>query len=117
MKVLIEIKGNKPLSAFGDNHVIAYDPKSKNYYVTTAESFFAAQSSKIKSIESKVAELNDLLSGIRAELTSHEESVLGEMRQYKTAMDESHSAFIQQYQKTNAQLLAMVKELVKNKEE
>ena len=48
MKLLIDIQGNKPLSSYGDNHIIAYNSETKNYYVTTADSFFAGQNAKIK---------------------------------------------------------------------
>ena len=54
MKMLIEIQGNKPLSAYGDNHVIAYDSNKNSYYVTTAESFFAGQNEKIKDLLDKI---------------------------------------------------------------
>lgn len=117
MKVLIEIQGNKPLSSFGDNHVIAYNPNSKNYYVTTAETFFAGQNSKIEDILNKYTEINNRLKSIQEEQTNFVRIINENNNNFKIAQNERFENFLRQYQETNSKLIGMVKELVKGKEE
>lgn len=110
MKYLIEIKGNKPLSAYGENHIIAYDSTNKNYYVTTADSFFAGQNKKIADILDKYTEINNRLKSIQEEQSAFVNLVNDENRRFK-------ENFIRQYQETNRKLLGMVRELIEGKEE
>ena len=117
MKLLIEVKGNKPLSAYGDNHIIAYDPNSKNYYVTTAETFFAGQNSKIKDILEKYTEINKRLESIQTEQSNFVNIIKENNNSFKIAQNERFENFLRQYQDTNRKLIEMVKELVEGKEE
>lgn len=106
MKLLIEVKGNKPLKDYGDNHVIAYDKNTDSYYVTTAESFFAGQNVKINNIKQEIDDTNARVMTMQKELASFENVIQGRIND-----------FLKQYQETNAKLIAMVRELVEAKEE
>lgn len=117
MKLLIDIKGDKPLSAYGDNHIIAYDPNSKNYYVTTADSFFAGQNAKIREIRQQIDETKGRIVSLQQELTSFENVIQGKVDNFTANIDAKFENFLRTYQETNAKLIAMVKELIEAKEE
>lgn len=117
MKLLIDIQGNKPLSAYGDNHVIAYDSNKKSYYVTTAESFFAGQNEKLKAMETKLKAMDGLLTSMNEELTKFEGAVSMRVNNFKSETDRKFDNFLRTYQDTNARLIAMVREVIEAKNE
>lgn len=117
MKLLIDIKGNKPLSSYGDNHIIAYDAKNNNYYITTAESFFASQNMKIKDTLEKYNDAISRITSMQNELASFENVIQDKVNGFEANIDARFENFLRTYQETNAKLIAMVRELIENKEE
>lgn len=116
-KYLIEIQGNKPLSEYGDNHIIAYDSNSKSYYVTTAESFFANQNSKINDLTKSISELNNSIRKMENEIFQFEQGLAKKVNSFQNETNVKFENFLTQYQDTNAKLIAMVKELIGANEE
>lgn len=116
-KYLIEIQGNKPLSEYGDNHIIAYDSNSKSYYVTTAESFYAKQNSKINEMLKNIEKTNIAISKMEEEISKFEGRLLTRVNSFQSETDDKFTNFLVQYQDTNAKLIAMVKELIGANEE
>lgn len=112
MKMLIEIQGNKPLSAYGDNHVIAYDSNKNSYYVTTAESFFAGQNEKIKDLLDKITAFEGKFNALKEEVNKFEAGILNRVNNFQQENTNKYNNFLQTYQETNARLIAMVRELV-----
>ena len=116
-KLLIEIQGNKPLNSYGDNHVIAYDANNKNYYVTTAESFFAGQNAKINKMIADMESMNIAITQMANKITDFEGRLLTRVNSFQSETDTKFRDFLVQYQETNARLIAMVKELIGANEE
>ncbi len=117
MKLLIEVQSNKPLSSYGDNHIIAYDSNNKNYYVTTAESFFASQNNKIKAMIDEVNTMNTNINQFKQDIDKFEAGLLNRVNSFQQDTNRKFEEFIHQYQETNARLIAMVRELVEAKNE
>lgn len=116
-KLLIEIQGNKPLSSYGDNHIIAYDSNSKNYYVTTAESFFASQNNKIEDLLKNIERTNVAIAQMEEEISQFEGRLLTRVNSFQSETNDKFTNFLVQYKDTNARLIAMVKELIGANEE
>ena len=117
MKLLIEVQGNKPLNEYGDNHVIAYNKQKNSYYVTTAESLFSNQNSKIDNVEQKLKETKTRLLSLQGELVSFEQVIQNNINNFENHMEDRFREFLQTYQETNASLIRMVRELIEAKEE
>lgn len=117
MKLLIDIQGNKPLSSYGDNHIIAYNSETKNYYVTTADSFFAGQNAKIKKMAEDYAAANIRMVALQEELGKFEQILKNRMQNFEENINNKMTDFLKQYQDTNTRLIALVRELIENKEE
>ena len=116
-KLLIEIQGNKPLSAYGDNHIIAYDSTNKNYYVTTAESFFASQNNRIIEIERKNEQLIEKINEMQENMQKFENAITTRVDNFKSGIDRKFDNFLQTYQQSNAKVLELVETLVGTREE
>lgn len=50
-KMIIEVETSKPLSSYGEGHVIVYNAQKRNYYVTSRNNLLAPQNAKIGELE------------------------------------------------------------------
>ena len=97
-KYVIEVETQKTLSEYGDGHVLLYNKDSNRYYLTTRESLLFPQNQKIKKLEKEIEDFEDK-----------------ELKAFKEFTEQSlarEKKFLEEYQKTNACLINMVKKLI-----
>ena len=92
-KMMIEIESKRPISEYGDGHVIVYNEASKNYYVQSREEF--------------LKQLNLKMDKMFENFTKLEEKVNDKER----TMDKKFEDFLKTYQETNAKMIQMIKQL------
>ncbi len=119
-KLMIDVESTKPLNEYGDGHVLLYNKRDNNYYVTTRESLFAVQDAKIKELQEKY---NDFEKKVSSDFKSFKtiiekkyEQELKELQkensEFKDSMVERETNFLYSYQETNAKLIDMVKKVI-----
>lgn len=115
-KLVIEVDTNKPLSSFGDSHIIFYNEAQNKYYVTTYESFLKPQSDAIKKITLENETLKKNYDNfIKITKKNNEESLENfekRLNEFMENMDKKYAEFLKVYKETNAKLINMVKTVV-----
>ena len=94
-KLIIDVKSNKPLSEYGDGHIIVYDKHNGYYYAQTYEDFVQPFNNKIKMLEKEIETYEKKCDDFIKLMKEHEEE------------------FLKKYQETNAKVIELVKSTLK----
>lgn len=94
-KLMINVKSDKPLSEYGDGHVIVYDKHKGYHYVQTYEQFMQPQNQKIKELEQELERFET------------------KCKEFMALMEEHEQEFLTRYQETNAKVIELVKSTLK----
>ena len=98
-KMMIEIESKKPISEYGDGHIIVYNSAKRNYYVQSREDF-------LKDVNQKLDKVIESFSKLEKQVDSKEKT-----------LDKKYEDFLKTYQTTNAKMIEMIEKVVNNKEE
>jgi hypothetical protein len=130
-KMMIEIESSKPISSYGDGHILVLDGTKNRYYVTTRESFLSEQDKKIKDLfESfdnlsknnsiSMMKMREDIEDFKSNMTKSNENFqyLLELKnkEFKEAMRREFNDFLTQYKDTNEKMLNLIKQVVISEE-
>lgn len=115
-KLVIEVDTNKPLSSFGDSHIIFYNETQNKYYVTTYESFLKPQNDAIKRIEKENETLKknyeNFIKITKEKNKKSLEELENKLNNFKETMNKKYDKFLKTYKETNSKLISMVRTVV-----
>lgn len=130
-KMMIEIEASKPISSYGDGHILVLDGTKNRYYITTRESFLSEQDKKIKDLfESfdnlsknnsiSMMKMREDIEDFKNNMTKSNENFqyLLELKnkEFKEAMRREFNDFLTQYKDTNEKMLNLIKQVVISEE-
>lgn len=118
-ELIIKIESDKPLSAYGEGHMIIYDSRKGSYYVQTRECFLLPQNEQIKQLQKEIEELKKSNSEFKKNLEEDNKKTISKlenkMEKFSTNIDNKFSEFLHKYQETNSKLIEMVEEVIGGK--
>lgn len=137
-KMMIEIESAKPVSSYGDGHILVLDGIRNRYYVTTREAFLVEQDKKIENLNTSFSNLqsntsqfmvkmNDDISNFEkitkediekfkymTNLTNKEfkNYINQKFDDFKKDMTNQYNEFLKQYKETNEKMIELIKTVV-----
>lgn len=104
-KIMIEVESEKPLTEYGDRHVILYDNVRNRYYVQTREKFLEAQNQSIEQLEKRMKDCEE-------KINNYIEDIKKEKNDFIKESEEKYNEFLKSYALANEKILNMVKSVV-----
>lgn len=84
-KMIIEVETSKPLSSYGEGHVIVYNAQKRNYYVTSRDNLLAPQNAKIGELEKIVEAAEKQISRTKAAIDETVTELVKTFNEFKSS--------------------------------
>ena len=104
-KVMINIRSSKPVTSYGDGHILVFDKNSGCYFPETRETFLQPQNNKIMELEKKILSLETNLNDVIIRTKDKYNS-------FVTEQEEKYNDFLKTYKENNAKIIEMVKSVI-----
>lgn len=115
-KMMIEIESAKPVSSYGDGHILVLDGIKNRYYVTTREAFLVEQDKKINKLNENFSNLKkdmeSFASRVNNQNLTFERLTKEDVEKFKNDMMNQYNDFLKQYKETNEKMIELIKTVV-----
>ena len=115
-KMMIEVESSRPISSYGDGHILVLDGIKNKYYVTTREAFLYEQNKKIEDIKKKLEKLqndNEIFTNkTNTDISNFKKSLLKENENFVEQMRKEYNDFLSQYKETNEKMIELIKSVI-----